>query len=203
MTKATKPEVFIIESLDFKDEKQELFEGKIISQILALSDKSCEYIYLRTRKELKKIIKYFSSSNYRYLHISCHGNAKALYTTLDKIPFKEFASIVSPVLRDRRLFLSACHATNVELAKELMKDSGCYSILGPRKAVRFNDAAILWASLYHVMFTADEKRIKQSVLKAKAQETSNMYRVPLVYIRRDTDVREGYTMYEINPKNEV
>lgn len=41
----TKPEVFIIESLRFDDERQDRFEGQIIKKILALSGKNCEYYY--------------------------------------------------------------------------------------------------------------------------------------------------------------
>jgi hypothetical protein len=40
---STKPEVFIIESLKFEDEVENLFEGKLISEMLALSDKGCKY----------------------------------------------------------------------------------------------------------------------------------------------------------------
>ena len=35
----SQPEIFIIESLRFEDERAERFEGRIISQILALSGK--------------------------------------------------------------------------------------------------------------------------------------------------------------------
>jgi len=35
-------EVFIIESLNFDDERDSRFEGRIISDILALSGKKCE-----------------------------------------------------------------------------------------------------------------------------------------------------------------
>jgi len=43
----SQPEIFIIESLNFKDERAESFEGRIISQILALSGKKCEYYKFR------------------------------------------------------------------------------------------------------------------------------------------------------------
>jgi hypothetical protein len=50
----TKPEVFIIESLTFEDEENEHFEGRLISKMLALSDKECEYYYIRTKSELTR-----------------------------------------------------------------------------------------------------------------------------------------------------
>jgi hypothetical protein len=47
------PNVFIIESLKFSDEKKDRFEGKILSQILHLGGKESKYYYIRTEKELK------------------------------------------------------------------------------------------------------------------------------------------------------
>jgi hypothetical protein len=44
----TKPYVFIIESLEFKDEEKGYFEGEIISKILNLSEIEHEYYYIRT-----------------------------------------------------------------------------------------------------------------------------------------------------------
>lgn len=178
-------EVFIVESLKFADESKERFEGRIISQVLGLSGKKCQYCYVRTKRELKVVMRRFSRSEYRYLHLSCHGNESSMSTTLDIIPFPEFADIVKPHLRNRRLFLSACGMTNRALADEIMPDSGCYSILGPGQEIRFSDAAVLWASFYHVMFSADRAAMKHRVLRAKAQEVANMFAVALTLIDND------------------
>lgn len=90
--------------------------------------------------------------------------------------------------------------TNDALAKRVMPGSGCYSILGPDKDIYFGDAAILWASLYHVMFSADAKAMKRATLRAKAQEVSNMYHVKLNYIRRETE--EQYQITPITPSED-
>jgi len=66
----TKPQVFIIESLNFDDEAEELYKGKAISQMLALSGKECLYVYIRTRAELEAVLEQFWDSRYRYLHLS-------------------------------------------------------------------------------------------------------------------------------------
>src|ERR1700683_5396197 len=140
----SQPEIFIIESLSFKDERAERFEGRIISKILALSGKKCEYCYIRTKRELKELLKQFASSSYRYLHLACHGDTDTMYTTLDPIPFSEFGPLVRPYLRKRRLFVSDCYATNQALADNVMPDSGCYSILGLDEDIYFSEAAVLW-----------------------------------------------------------
>lgn len=197
------PEVFIIESLTFADEQKERFEGRIISRILALSGKSCQYYYIRTKRELEEVLKGFSASAYRYLHLSCHGDGAAMYTTLDRIPFSELALLVNPHLRNRRLFVSACSMTNAALAQAIMPRSGCYSILGPDEDVRFSDAAVLWASLYHVLFTADSSRMTRKVLKAKAQEVSDMFGVRLTYIGRAGSASRSYNLSTVAPKQEL
>jgi len=51
----SRPEVFIIESLTLDDERHDRYEGQIISRILALSGKSCEYYYIRTTRELSSV----------------------------------------------------------------------------------------------------------------------------------------------------
>ena len=198
----SQPEIFIIESLRFEDEREELFEGRIISQILALSGKRCEYCYIRTKRELKALLEQFASSHYRYLHLSCHGSRNSLFTTLDPVPFAELGPLLKPHLRKRRLFLSACSATNDLLAEAVMPDSGCYSILGPDQKIYFGDAAVLWASFYHVMFTADSEAMKYKIIKAKAQEVADMFRVKLTLIGHDKDHSKSYTIKAINPRRE-
>jgi hypothetical protein len=201
-TEPYQPEIFIIETLDFKDEKAERFEGRIISQILGLSGKQCEYYYVRTKRELETLLWQFKSTHYRYLHLSCHGSDDSIFTTLDSIPFTELGPLLKPFLPKRRLFLSACSATNTALANAIMPGSGCYSILGPDEDIYFSDAAILWASFYHVMFAADSKAMKYKTIRAKAQEVSDMYRVRLRLIARDTDRPKGYNMRTVTPRIE-
>ena len=197
-----KPEVFIIESLDFDDEREERFEGQIIKRILSLSRKTCEYYYIRTERELKKVLRIFASSDYRYLHLSCHGSASAMATTLYHIPFRDLGGLVRPHLEGRRLFISACSMTNEALADNLMRNSGCFSIVGPNCEINFADAAILWASFYHVMFAARPTAMKLAVLKAKAQEVANLFRVPLTCYVRDESHPKGYSTVAIEPEQE-
>lgn len=198
----SQPEVFIIESLGFDDERAGRFEGQIVSKILALSDKKCEYCYIRTKREFKELLKQFESSSYRYLHLSCHGEPGAIHTTLDKIPFDELGPLIKPYLRKRRLFMSACSATNRALADSIMPRSGCYSILRPNQDIFFSDAAVLWSSFYHVMFNADSDAMKYKTIKAKAQEASDMYRVKLTLIGHDQDNSKGFTIKSIAPRKE-
>src|SRR4051794_29425241 len=122
----TKPQVFIIESLRFPDEEGDFFEGRRISDMLALSGKECRYFYVRTKTEFEAVLEKFWESEYRYLHLSAHANEDGMDTTLDNIPFADLGVMLEPYLEKRRLFLSACKMSCSRLAKQLIPKTGCY-----------------------------------------------------------------------------
>lgn len=148
----TKFSLFVIESRNFKDERENRLEGKILRDILRLSKQKVEYLYIRTRRELQVAMKRFHRSGRRYLHISCHGNSCAIGLSLEQLSFREFAGDIAPYMKNRRLFMSACAVVNKDLASLMLRQSGCYSVVGPRESIDFGDAALMWASFYHLMF---------------------------------------------------
>jgi len=176
----SKPEVFIIESLNFADEKMYRFEGKILFNMLKIYGKNPIYFYIRTKKELIAIKDIFNRSDYRYLHLSCHGNNKALYTTLDKIDFLVLSDILDPCIAKKRLFISACSAVNSTLAN-CFNDTDCLSITGPNSTIEFNDAAIVWASFYHLMFKCDHKTMNGKNIKKTLDIIYDTYNVKLAH----------------------
>lgn len=176
---ATKPQVFIIESLKFKDEDQDKFEGHRISQMLALSGKECRYMYFRTKTELEAILDRFWESRYRYLHLSCHAGRESLDTTLDTISFKELVQILEPYLERRRLFLSACEMSCRKLADELLPRTQCFSMLGPSAKVDAADAAVFWAAFYHKMFRINSESMNTRQVLDTATTFSEAFSIPL------------------------
>lgn len=197
----TKSDVFIIESLTLKDEKKDRFEGDFLSQILRLGGKKPIYYYIRTKKELKRMLREFGRSNYRYLHLSCHGNRASLSTTLGDISFSELKKLLQPYLRDKRLFISTCLAVNDNLARAVIPSSGCFSIVGPDKKVAFNDAAIVYASLYHLMFKADRKKMTRKGLLPALQKVADTFRVPLNYFSISRKSEKGYKFTPIRSES--
>jgi hypothetical protein len=148
--KKTIPGVFIIESLTVNDEKKGRYEGRILRDILTLSGKKTEYWYVRTWKELEEVVfDRFWQSGLRYLHISCHGDKRNLFLTLDNVSFATFGKEISNYLEERRLFISACEAVNGSLASQLTQ-ADHYSLIGPDKSIRFDDAVVMWATFYHL-----------------------------------------------------
>ena len=151
----TKFSLFIIESLDFDDEKRRR-EGRILRDILRMSDHTVHYIYIRTARELEVALDQFQDAGSRYLHVSSHGNTTSVGLTLDTIPFHEFGEMVVPYLRERRLFMSACSVVNSDLARVILPGSGCHSLIGPSYNIDFDDAVMMWATFYHLMFRDPE-----------------------------------------------
>ncbi|MCJ7572584.1 MAG: hypothetical protein MUO82_12055 [Candidatus Thermoplasmatota archaeon] len=189
----TTSNVFIIESLKLDDEKNERYEGKFLSHILNLdrNKKTSIYYYIRTKKELIEILKKFDTSNYRYLHISCHGNDKNVSMTLDKIPYEEFGEIVRPHLDKKRLFLSACEAVNLSMAKEIIPNSKCYSLIGFDQSIEFSDAAMMWASFYHLMFKKNPRAMKRKDICQILQKIKVTYGINMRFFSRSTKFPGG------------
>lgn len=196
----SQPQLFIIESLRDERQKKEKAEGKILSKILAMSGKECRYRYVHSKEGLASRLKEFTESGYRYLHLSCHGSKHEIVTMLDKIPFQEFGAMVRPHLKRRRLFLSACLATNEALAKEIMPQSGCWSIMGPTGKIGFHVAVVLWAAFYHLMFKVDSEKMKYKAIKVNAQKVVELFEEAMTLISHVENSIKGYKLRRLKPR---
>lgn len=180
-TPKTRPGVFIIESLDFEDEQENRFEGRILRDMLQLSGNEVEYWYVRTWKELtEEIFQRFWDSGMRYLHLSSHGNPQEVCLTIDRVPFAEFGGEIREYLTNRRLFVSACEVVNKEFAKACNPDEECYSIIGPRNSIRFSDAAVMWASFYHLMLR-DADSMKAEKIRLTLDQLEKLFGEKFLY----------------------
>jgi hypothetical protein len=188
--------LFIIESLRFDDE-HERREGQILRDILRLSGHDVEYLYLRTDKELRVALRRFYESRKRYLHLSCHGNDETIALTLDALPFSQFGKNVWPYLKGRRLFISACEVVNDKLAEAVMP-SGCYSVIGPRDPINFDDAVLMWASFYHLMFRdPGVDQMKGGKIRWALRRVHYTFQKEFDYFRREGD---SYAKVDIDEK---
>ncbi|WP_295792274.1 hypothetical protein [Mucilaginibacter sp.] len=183
VSKVTLPGVYIIESLDIDDENGPR-EGKIIADILEMSGIENQYFYVRTKDELVYFIDKFVESEFRFLHLSCHGNEHGIATTLDNISNEELKNILKGKLKFRRLFLSACAAVNPNLACSLFPSSQCNSIVGPSQAVFMDEIAIFWASFYHLMFKNNPSAMKKIDLISTLDSLAKLYVIPIKYFKK-------------------
>jgi hypothetical protein len=164
----TLPEVFILESLSFDDEKHNRYEGRILSDMLRLCGKKPEYYYFRTKEELPHLLKLFKGSKYRYLHLSCHGSDDSVCTTLDDLSYHEFAAPLEDHLKLCRLFCSACELGNKSFAQAVSDlNKGMHSIIAPACDIRFDHAAAIWAAFYTSAFGENDKAMKTRDLQTR------------------------------------
>ena len=136
----------------------------------------------------------FKKSNYRYLHLSCHGDSESLATTLDVIEFPVLGAMLKPYLKGRRLFVSACDAVNENLVRALMPGSGCESILGPHQEITFDDAAVMWALFYNLMFRDNSARMRSRDIRQILDEVVDLFEVPVAFCDSEKSSREGYQL---------
>lgn len=189
----TNPEVFIIESLALDDETGKRHEGEILSRMLNLSGKEeTRYFYIRTKRELEEIIDLFDESQHRYLHLSCHANESSMDTTFDNVSFEELGAMLRPCLYNRRVFVSACEMANTNLAAELLKNSGCYSLIGPANAINFDDAAAFWVSFYHLMFKTSDRSMGRKDLRQCITDLSALFDEPINYFAASKSTEKGF-----------
>jgi hypothetical protein len=188
----TTPEVFIIESLRFEDERNNRFVAKVVSDILNLNGHRSVYYYIRTKSEFASVIRLFEQSNYRFLHLSCLGNASSMFTTLDTVYFGELAGMLAPVLRQKRLFVSSTTMAHESLAKYLWPFSQCYSLVGPLKAMRPRDATAFWSTFYHLIPNYDWTTMRREGLLRYLDPISILFDVTLSYFYSNAKEKKGY-----------
>lgn len=183
----SRPDVFIIESLHPEDEGRGRFEGAILAQFLRLHRKKPEHRYVRTREEFSEAVSSFGKSRYRYLHISAHGDKDGICTTnAENIDYPELADLLQPHLKDKRLFLSSCQVVHEKMAAKLIPTTRCLSVIGPTKKIRFSDAAVVWAAIYHLMFRKDPKRMGNDDLKTHLSQVCELFAAELKFFSRST-----------------
>lgn len=186
----TKPEVFIIESLTMEDEEKGYFEGRVLSDILKMCGKKPIYYYCRTESELQMLVLMFRESGYRYLHLSCHGSATSIETTLDSITYINFAKMLEGLMKNRRLFVSACETGN-ELFSTVVsaRNKGMYSIAAPSEQIRFDHAVALWSAFYVKAFSIDNTAMKRKHIDSALRKLCQLFLIDFhwSYYRAEQD----------------
>jgi hypothetical protein len=182
----TVPEVFIIESLELGDERKARREGEVLAAVLRMCGKRPLYYYIRTRAELALMGRLFQASNYRYLHISCHGGKNSLSTTLDVVDYEEFATVFAGRLKNRRLFVSACSAGNAKFAKLVRgQNEGVISVAAPAKDIQFDHAVAFWSSFYVKTFSMNARSMSSDRIAGVLRPLAALFGEPVHLSRKD------------------
>lgn len=197
MGKDTYPRLFIIESDDV-DAEGTRSEGTVLREVLRMMEREpIDHYRIRTSQELRVMAALFEQSKCRYLHISCHGTRNGFALAFDTVSYREFANIFRPVLRDRRLFLSACGVAKPALARELFADAGRlpYSITGPSRTIEFADAAVTWAALYNLLFRGRDEVIKGRRLRTCLDRLCRLNGVKFAHFGRSSKKASNFRSY--------
>lgn len=193
----TKPRLFIIETLRLSDEREDLFEGGHLSKILRLSGSRSRYMYLRTKRELEEAIDLFEDSDYRYLHISCHGGKSGIDLTFDDLSFEELGQMLKPCLDGKRVFFSSCSVMNDRCAQSLLPGSGCYSVIGPSRNIAFDRATVFWSGFYHLLLRDKATSIKHDDLNETVSRLQSVFGVHMRYYRASKTVDRGFVRVQL------
>ena len=65
-----------------------------------------------------------------------------------------------------------------------MSRDGCYSVIGPTNDIYFSDAAIMWASFYHLVFKANRKSMNLESVSQALQKVCNTFGTSVRFYRR-------------------
>ena len=190
-------EVFIIESLAFENEDSQK-DGLLLYQALKMYDKKPKYYYVRTRKELEKVLEFFKDSKYRYLHLSCHGSKSRVSLTLDSLTFVDFGTLIAPYMDYRRLFVSSCELVDSAFAKQIFPDCECHSIVGPTQKIKFTVANVSWMSFYHLMFEKDESKMKAFDIKRQVETINHVFGSHFKYYTRHEGSTHGFASVKLD-----
>ena len=183
----TKPETFILESLDHEDELATRMDGRVLYEVLKLHGKKPLYYYFRTQRELVEFARIFRESGYRYLHLSCHGSEELVSYTFGSSSYAEFARLFEKKLHNRRLFISGCNLGNKNFAEALFKkNGGMYSVTAPTKKVFFDQSISFWSAFYYMMHAWDSSVMKKKRLAQVLTQLSTIFEMPLAHYFRNT-----------------
>lgn len=193
----SRPEVFIVESLRFDDEQKGYFEGRILADVLKMCGKKPEYFYFRTASELEAIAQLFEKSESRYLHISCHGTANSLKTTLGEIRLVDFATMFAGKLNNRRLFFSAC-SVGSDLTAETIKatNRSIYSVVAPETVIPFTHAVALWTGFYVKIFDVSVDTMTDEAVELALLHQCKLFGTRLSWTFRTKDQWTNKTLFD-------
>jgi hypothetical protein len=140
--------------------------------------KSPVYYYFRTKEELERLAQVFKDSGCRYLHVSTHGDARGLYTTLNHhVDFAEFARIFANTLRTKRLFVSACDVGGRDLCEAVAAtNKGIQSVAAPATSIKFTHAVALWTCLYVRAFTEDTDGMRHHLIRETLERLCSLFK---------------------------
>lgn len=164
------PDLFIVESLKYSDVKI----GNLLANNLRSSGKNPIFMTVDGENSFKHAMKIFKTSNYRYLHIICHGNPSFISfydeqslsaEASETISYDSFINCFPPNLNGIRIFLAACELGNKNFSNAIMRSRhDIYSVIAPKNEILATQALYVWTTFYNQLFSSENANMKSSVM---------------------------------------
>lgn len=172
--------VFIIESLRSDD----YFDGENLHEILKLSEINSIYNWVDSYDDFINSLEEFGRSNFRYLHLSFHADKEGIEINGEGISYSKLAVLLKGKIAKKRLFLSACKASNIEIAAKILVKNLATSLIGTPIDLCFDKAALFWPSFYHVMHENNVEKMDNENLRITLKRCVELFGVPINYYTR-------------------
>jgi hypothetical protein len=176
----TKYGVYVIEFLRADD----YTDGENLHEILKLSLVPTTYKWVDTKSELKAALNDFNKSKFRYLHVSCHADETGFELNGDDLTNAEFEQLTKTLLKDKRIFLSACKGANRDIATRMVVNNKAYSLIGVPVDLDFDKSALFWPSFYHLLNEIDSNKMKRDQIVDVLKKLVNLFNIPVNYYSR-------------------
>jgi len=172
--------VYIIESL----RSENFADGENLHDILGLVGIISVHQWADTVEDVERFIQDFKSSNFRYLHFSCHADETGLLINGEKLSNSLLELRLSGGLQNKRIFMAACRGGNRDLAEGLVGRCRAYSLIGTPVDLPFEKSVIFWPTFYHLMNEVDEKKMIREDIKIILKNCVELLHVPINYYSR-------------------
>lgn len=172
--------VFIIESLregDFND-------GERLSAILKIALILEHRVPVSNKAEFVDAVTAFYKSGFRYVHLSCHANLDGIEIGGEFISNSELKAILNGNIKGRRVFFSACEASNLNVATIIIDKCKGQSVIGSPLKIDEDKAALFWPSFYFAVNKIDSELMKRERIVDSLQKCVDLFGVPINYYLR-------------------
>lgn len=188
-------DVFIIEALTAEDVRQGMLDGYILYQQIKLMGGDPRYIRVKSENDLKAALVMFRESNYKFLHVSCHGDRIKQKIRIGEkwFGYMRVAIASRQLLKSRRVTFSACELGDELFCKRLFeKNHWMHSFTAPTTEINAKVASAFWVSLYTLWLNKsipsvkDDLSVRSDTVLDVLKILSNAFDFPILFAYPDT-----------------
>lgn len=169
-------DLFIIESCN-RSANDFLPEGTQLVESLLRIGKQPIFVSVKNEDELARALEMFKASNYRYLHLSCHGSDSSLtLSESGNLSYRRFVELSKDCFNDKRIFFSACELGNETFSNEIaMNNTAIQSVIAPINKMSSIISESFWRAFYTSIFKPEIQIVENNELSTlQIKEVNNL-----------------------------